>query len=83
MLRDDVQAIFRDVFEDDGMVIADQMTADDVERWDSLEHINLIVAVEKQFGIRFTTAEMANLKSPDQNVGTFIDLIDSKIETGN
>ena len=52
-------AIFRDVFEDESLVLRDDLTAEDVENWDSLTHINLIVAIEKEFRIRFTTAEVS------------------------
>lgn len=58
---DDVPArmnqVFHDVFDDSGIEIRDDMTAADVENWDSLTHINLIVALEKAFAIRFTTGE--------------------------
>jgi acyl carrier protein len=47
------------------------MTADDVENWDSLTHINLIVAIEHEFQIKFTTREIAGL----QNVGELMDLV--------
>ena len=67
--------IFRAVFEDDSIVIRQDMTAEDVENWDSLSHINLIVAVEKEFRIRFTTAEVSALK----NVGELEVLIEAKM----
>jgi acyl carrier protein len=66
--------IFRDVFDDESLVLTDAMTANDVEGWDSLSHINLIVAIEKAFKIRFTTAEVTNLK----NVGELSALIQRK-----
>ena len=78
-VRDEVVAILQDVFDDPDMEIFDDMTADDVELWDSLEHINIIIATESQFGIRFTTAEMSRLKEPGQNVGRFVELIASKV----
>lgn len=71
--------IFQEVFDDDELEITPVTTADDIEDWDSLEHINLIIAVEKAFGIKFTTAEISRLKEPEQNVGTFSDLIASKM----
>lgn len=74
-----VQEIFQDVFEDPNLEISEEMTAHDVERWDSLEHINLIIATENKFKIEFTTAEMSRLKGPEQNVGSFIKLIESKL----
>jgi acyl carrier protein len=54
------------------------MTADDVDAWDSLTHIDLIVAVEKAFRIKLSTSSVRGLK----NVGDFIALITSKLEAG-
>jgi len=58
-----MQAVFRDVFDDEGLVLRPEMTAEDVETWDSLTHINLIVAIEREFKVKFTTAEVASLKN--------------------
>lgn len=78
-IREQIQSIFRRVFADPGLVLTDDMTAADVDGWDSLNHINLIIAVEKTLGIKFATAEISRMKEPGQNVGTFIALIQSKI----
>jgi acyl carrier protein len=78
-LRDDLQTVFRDVFGDDDIVLTDSMTADDVPGWDSLAHINLIIATEKHFGIKFATAEISGLKGDDQNIGSFLRLIGKKL----
>lgn len=67
--------IFRDLFDDVSLVLRDDLTAEDVENWDSLTHINLIVAIEKEFRIRFTTAEVSGLK----NVGELEALIAAKV----
>ena len=67
--------VFQDVFDDDELELFDEMTAEDVEEWTSLTHIQLIVAVEKKFGIKFTTVEVMKLK----NVGEFIGLIEKKL----
>lgn len=67
--------VFRDVFDDDSIVVCDTTTADDIEDWDSLEHINLVVAVEKKFGIKFNMGEVNNFK----NVGEMVDAILLKI----
>jgi acyl carrier protein len=66
--------VFRDVFDDDGIELTSETTANDIEEWDSFAHIRLIVATEKTFAIRFTTAEINNL----QNVGEFVGLIAEK-----
>ena len=63
--------VFRDVFDDDGLEITDETTADDIEDWDSLEHISLISAVEKAFKIRFTMKEVSGMK----NVGEMISIL--------
>lgn len=67
--------IFHDVFDDETIVLSREMTAEDVPGWDSLAQIRLIVSVERTFGIKFTVAEVTDLK----NVGDFADLISSKL----
>ena len=69
-----VQDIFRDIFDDKGLLIADNTTAADIEDWDSLNHINLISAIEKEFNIRFALGELESLK----DVGAMIELILAK-----
>ncbi len=71
--------IFCSVFDNDDIQLSPETSAKDIEEWDSLGHIGLILAVEKKFGIRFTTAEIANTKRPGENVGTFCRLIKAKI----
>jgi acyl carrier protein len=66
--------IFRDVFEDDELHVTRETTAQDVEGWDSLMHVTLIVNVEKAFGVRFSSAAVASLK----NVGELADLVVSR-----
>jgi len=66
--------IFRDVFDDPNLQLSESMTAADVDGWDSLSHINLIVQVEKDFKIKLSTAAVRDLK----NVGDFIALISSR-----
>jgi acyl carrier protein len=70
-IRSKLTSIFRDVFDDESLEISDQTTAKDVEDWDSLSHINLIVAAERAFKVKFTTREVQSLA----NVGDFIRLI--------
>ncbi len=74
-IRDRLTGVFRQVFDDETIAIHDAMTANDVEAWDSLNHVNLIVAVEKQFAVRFTTKEVNGLK----NVGELVALIGRKL----
>ena len=67
-------AVFHRVFDNPALVLSRGTTAADVEDWDSLTHTNLIVAVEKEFKIRFTTGEVRRMN----NVGDLIDLIAKK-----
>jgi acyl carrier protein len=66
--------IFRDVFSDDALVVSEGMTAADVPTWDSLSNINMIIAVEKAFGVKFSIKNVRNLK----NVGELLELIKRK-----
>ena len=65
-----LQSIFDNIFLDE-VVITPELSANDVEEWDSLLHISLVVAVEEEFGIRFRVGEVESTK----NVGDFADLI--------
>jgi acyl carrier protein len=76
-LRARLTDIFRSIFDDDTIEVHDAMTAADVEEWDSLNHINLLIAIERAFDVRFTTTEVGNLA----NVGEFIVLLKSKLAT--
>ena len=66
-----VQEIFRDVFDEDDLIISDGTNSDEIEDWDSLNHINLICAVEQEFKIKFALGELESLK----DVGEMNDLI--------
>ena len=66
-----VQDIFRDNFDDDTLEITRSTCADDIEDWDSLEQINLLTAMEKQFGVKFKLDDVRGLA----NVGDMVDLI--------
>ncbi|MCR5621069.1 MAG: acyl carrier protein [Treponema sp.] len=68
--------VFQDVFDDESIHVTDATTADDIEDWDSFEHINLVVAVEKEFGIKFSMGQTNKLK----NVGEMVDIILSKLQ---
>jgi len=81
-IRAELQEIFRQVFDDPTIVLRDDMTAADIEGWDSVTHIDLLIAVERALGIKFATAEMSRLKEPDQNIGSFIRMIESKLPAG-
>ena len=66
---------FRDVFDDEEITVSDATTADDIEEWDSLEHINLLAAVEQEFGMKFNMGQVVSMK----NVGEMADIILSKV----
>lgn len=74
--KDRLQEVFRTVFEDDDIEISNETTADDIDAWDSLTHVQLIVSVEKEFSLKFSTVEVMKLK----NVGDFIALIEKKLQ---
>lgn len=71
----EVQDIFRVVLDNGDIVINDSTTADDIEEWDSLSHIQLIVAIEKKYNIKFTAREIMEWN----NVGEFVKCIKNKI----
>jgi len=75
---DKLKPIFRAVFDDDDLVIFAATTANAIDEWDSLAHIRLVVSIEKDFGLRFTTDEISNLG----NVGDMADLIMQKQSNG-
>lgn len=68
--------VFRDVFDDDAITVNDTTTADDIDGWDSLEHINLIASVEAEFGVKFSMGQVVTMK----NVGEMADLILQKLQ---
>lgn len=67
--------IFHDLFDDETLTLTPGLSAGDVAEWDSFNHINLIVAVEATFAIKFQTAELESL----QSVGHLVDLISTKL----
>ena len=67
--------VFQDVFDDEDIHVTPETTANDIENWDSLEHINLVVAVETKFGVKFNMNEVVNMK----NVGEMVDIILERI----
>jgi acyl carrier protein len=68
--------LFHELFADDSIVLTPQTTANDIDGWDSFNHISVIVAVETRFGVKMTTSEIENLA----NVGTLVAAIESKLK---
>lgn len=66
-----LNGVFRDVFDDDSITVSEDTTANDIEDWDSLNHITLIDAVESEFNVRFTMGEVSGMK----NVGEMAQII--------
>jgi acyl carrier protein len=75
-IYDRLTAIFRDVLDDDALMLKPDLTASDVPAWDSFNHINIVVATEAAFGIKFRSAEIEELK----NVGEFVALIRARAD---
>ncbi len=69
-------SIFREVFSDSTLVLQNQMTANDVDNWDSLTHMLMITEVEKKFGIKFRMKDLNQMKE----VGNLISIIETKFE---
>lgn len=74
-IKKQVQDIFRDILDEEDLILTDITTAQDVDGWDSLSHIQLVVAMEKYFKLRFTAKEILSWN----NVGELIDSIASKV----
>ena len=75
---DQLTPIFRNVFDDEDLIISESTKADDIDEWDSLAHIRLVVSIEKALELQFTTDEISNLA----NVGEMAELILKKQANG-
>ncbi len=74
-VRDRMNKVFREIFEDPAISLKDETTAQDIEGWDSLRHIDLIMQLEEEFGLRFTVDDITGLK----NVGEMIAMLERKL----
>ena len=68
---EELTEIFRDIFDDEEIELTDETTADDIEDWDSLEQINLLVAIEKKFSVKFKLDDVSHLA----NIGDMVSLV--------
>ena len=66
--------IFRDIFDDEDIVVTPETNSETIEDWDSLEHINLVVAIEKAFGLKFSMDEVTGMK----DVGEMVEIIKAR-----
>ncbi len=73
-IKEKLQSVFVDVFDDEDLRISNSTNSDDIEEWDSLNHIALVLSIEKCFNIRFMTGEVISLK----DVGEMIQLLEEK-----
>lgn len=71
----ELNGVFRQVFDDNSLTVTRATTANDIDEWDSLTHMNLVIAVELKFHIKFALGELQHLK----NVGDMADMIGKKI----
>lgn len=76
--REKLKTILAATLEQDIDELRDEMSASDFPDWDSLAHLNIVIAIEKEFGIRFAIAEISRLKQPDQTIGSLLQLISQK-----
>jgi len=76
-LKERLQKVFVTVFDNDAIELTPQLTADDVDEWDSLSHINLMLAIELEFGIEFDSSEIQDFA----NVGELMASIEEKTRT--
>jgi acyl carrier protein len=67
--------IFQEIFDEDSIEVTPKLSADDVDGWDSLTHIRLVLTIEKAFKIKFSTSEIVKL----ENVGDMVALIQGKV----
>lgn len=74
-IMEGLQEIFSGIFDEEDLVLTNKTTSDDIEDWDSLTHMQLIVEIERKYNIRFTTAEIKKAA----NVGEFIQIIEGKL----
>ncbi len=72
---DELTKVFEEVFDQSGLKLSPETTANDIEGWDSMSHVTMLMAVEEHFGIEFKPYEIANLV----NVGALISLVDKKL----
>jgi acyl carrier protein len=71
----EIKTVFEEVFDQEGLIISPETTANDIEGWDSMSHVTMLMAIEDHFNIEFKAYEIANL----QNVGALAALVEKKL----
>jgi acyl carrier protein len=77
-IYDRLTEIIRDLFDDDSIAVTPDLTANEVDGWDSLTHVRLMLTIEKAFKVKFTTSEIGNMET----VGDLVKVIKQRIQTG-
>lgn len=75
-IQERLTKVFRAVFDNESITLTPDLTADDIDEWDSLSHINLMLAIELEFGIEFSQSEIQNFS----NVGELLECVKTKLE---
>ena len=78
-VRNKLEGVFRRVFRDPTMVLSDDVAPNDVAGWDSMTNIDLIIAIESCFSVRFATAEISAMKAENRDIGYLVRLIERKL----
>ncbi len=78
-VHEKLQGVLRQVFGDLDLVVTPTMTAGDIGGWNSLSHLDLMISVERRFGIRFSMGEMTDIREEGRNIGDFEQLIARKL----
>lgn len=73
-IKSRLKVVFQEVFDDIGLLIREDMTAEDIEDWDSIEHAYLMISIEKAFGI-----EMLDVVEKPESIGKLIDIIEERV----
>jgi len=74
-IKDELQELFRDILGIDDLILEDTTSADEIDEWDSLAHINLVVAIEREFKIRFALGELSDMKNIGAMIGSILEKI--------
>ena len=77
-IKEKLEPVFRSVFGDDDIELRPEMTAEDIDGWDSLTHINLVIAIEKALSIKFSTRDISTLKEDGKTIGDLFNTVRAK-----